>query len=49
LDETFGDGVVDLKTRLITDLDDKIKKLNERDAEGHLWYNKFKDIVLNLK
>lgn len=49
LDETFGEGVVDLKNKLLTEIEDKIKKLDERDAEGHLWYNKFKDMVLNLK
>lgn len=46
LDETFGEGVVDLKTRLLADIDKKIEKLDERDAEGHLWYNKFRDMVL---
>jgi len=47
LDETFGEGEVDLKTRLLTEIDAKIEKLDERDAEGHLWYNKFKDIILS--
>lgn len=48
LDETFGDGQVDFKTKLLADLNAKIKKLDERDAEGHLWYNKFKSIIENL-
>lgn len=47
LDETFGEGRVDFKTELLADLDAKIKKLDERDAEGHLWYNKFRDMILS--
>lgn len=47
LDETFGEGKVDFKSELLADLDAKIKKLDERDAEGHLWYNKFKEIILS--
>lgn len=49
LDETFGDGQVDLKTNLLKQIELDIKKLDGRDAEGHLWYNKFKDMVLNIK
>ncbi len=49
LDETFGDGQVDFKTKLLADLDAEIKKLDGRDAEGHLWFNKFKEIILSTK
>lgn len=48
LDETFGDGQVDLKTNLLKQIESDIKKLDGRDAEGHLWYNKFKNIILNI-
>jgi len=49
LDEAFGDGKIDFKTKLLAKIDSEIKALNERDAEGHLWLNKFKDVVNNLK
>lgn len=48
LNETYG-GVIDFRNKLLNNIDDKIKSLHERDAEGHLWYNKLKELVLNTK
>ena len=49
LDETFGDGQVDFKTKILADINSEIKKLDGRDAEGHLWYNKFKEMILGVE
>jgi len=48
LDETFGEGEIDFKTKLLNKLQLEIMKLDGRDAEGHLWFNKFKDMVINI-
>lgn len=48
LNKIYG-GEIDFRNKLINKIDDKIKSLHERDAEGHLWYNKLKELVLNTK
>lgn len=49
LDEAFGDGRVDFKTKLITHIDAHVKTLDERDAEGRLWWSIFKGVIDNIK
>lgn len=48
LNEIYGGGI-DFRNKLLNKIDDKIKNLHDRDAEGHLWYNKFKNMVIDLK
>ena len=45
LDEAFGDGKIDYKTKLENYIDSQINQLNEEDIEGHVWWNKFKEIA----
>ena len=38
-----------MKERILKEISNEIKKLDEKDVEGHVWWNKFKEFVEALE
>ncbi len=49
LDTCFGDGDMGFRTRLLQRIESEEAKLHDMDANGHIWWNNFKQIVKELQ
>ncbi len=48
LDTCFGDGDMGMKNKLLKYIEQQESKLHKMDAEGHIWWNKFKEVLKEL-
>jgi DNA-binding Xre family transcriptional regulator len=46
-DDVFGEGKITTKTKILDIITEEESKLHDEDASGHIWWNRFRELIDN--